>query len=75
MEKITKIYGANEWISVEDILPEIGDGFNLLSDDVLVYTKDGDFKTAYYDHNIDDWILMSGTVTHWKPLPNPPKTK
>lgn len=72
--RIDELEKGNEWISVEDRLPEIGYRFNLFSDDVLVYTKDEDYKTAYYDYNINDWILMSGIVTYWMPLPNKPKT-
>ena len=70
---------VNEWISVEEKLPDT-DG------NVLVICN-GEYKNirfinaydlAAYDSDEDEWILDSYpeavvTVTHWMPLPKPPK--
>jgi hypothetical protein len=67
------------WISVEDRLPD--------TDDSLLVICNGEYKNirfinayefAIYDTVEDEWILESYpqaavTVTHWMPLPNPPK--
>lgn len=54
------------WISVEDRLPR--DGENRY----LVCLDDGFTATAVWD---DGWELWAdaGAVTHWMPLPEPPK--
>ncbi|MBR5202681.1 MAG: DUF551 domain-containing protein [Clostridia bacterium] len=62
-----------EWISVKDRLPEEGI-------DVLVYDDDTDmFFIAWYDETLDKWLNADNGrlfgVTHWMPLPNPPKEK
>lgn len=60
-----------QWISVKDRLPE-RDG------EYLIHLDDGFIATASYMANEDgelDWELWadSGEVTHWQPLPEPPK--
>ena len=63
---------VHRWISVEERLPE--DGI-----DVIVYTDrcGGNVEYAYYRHDICAWfkdcILLIYNVTHWMPLPAPPK--
>lgn len=59
------------WISVEDRLPE-----DLR--DVLVYAEHltGGVRTVEraYCNQYGDWQEVNGkTVTHWMPLPEPPK--
>ncbi len=62
-----------EWISVEDRLPEEGHevlGAYLLEDSehcqsVLLFAR-GEFMTEYDGE-------FYGIVTHWMPLPEPPK--
>lgn len=60
----------NEWISVKDRLPP---DFQL----VLVYTIDGRMFDAHctletwYETN-NGWDLEFDSVTHWRPLPEPP---
>ena len=56
-----------EWISVEDRLPKP-------LQDVLVFTDDGEIKISFtFMSEGFDWL--SRKVTHWMPLPTPPKMK
>lgn len=61
-----------KWISVEERLPD--DGV-----DVIVYTDrcGGCVEYAYYRYGRCEWfkncILLRYNVTHWMPLPEPPK--
>ena len=60
------------WIRVEEMLPR--DGI-----DVIVYTDrcGGNVEYAYYLFKRNAWfkncILLVYNVTHWMPLPEPPK--
>ena len=57
-------YNANKWISVKDELP-----------------KPYKYALVYFDEHIEvdfmlddrDWFNFFGAVTHWMPLPEPPK--
>lgn len=62
----------NRWISVEEKLPTVDPRYGDI--DVLVHMDDGFIATATYDKN-NGWELWaeSGEVTHWQPLPGPPK--
>ena len=58
------------WISVEDELPEVGVA-------VLTITPRGTQRVGFYE---DGWWLANyidlvrmGSITHWMPLPQPPK--
>ena len=74
--KISKrLYNADyrkveqEWISVEDRLPSE-------SIKCLVYTKRGGiFLTHYFYKNANTIGFEFWDVTHWMPLPTPPKMK
>jgi len=69
--EIEQLKKSNEWISVEDGLPEIG---------VLVQTKNtNDFNgQIYYDHDriimpefekmFESDQMIGSKVTHWKPI-------
>ena len=64
-------YRKQEWISVEDRLPD--------TDEVLVYCRKGVGHAAPKKQGLDkmDWDVffnITGT-THWMPLPEPPKMK
>ena len=65
---------ANKWVSVEERLPDI-------DAEVLIYTDEGLYDVAQYsggerfwtlERNPVCWVTASG-VTHWMPLPEPPK--
>jgi hypothetical protein len=65
-----------EWINVNDRLPELGR-------DVLILTSYSKMATAHIDDETKPsygWIDCMrgqhsyGSVTHWMPLPEPPKT-
>lgn len=78
----------SEWISVEDRLPkENGDYIIYLNDGNPVFDKDIFYKdlvviniinTAKYDcgkwfyYDDDEWDITD-IVTHWMPLPEPPR--
>ena len=62
-----------KWISVEDRLPED-------DQDVLVCVNKNTIDTGYcsfgYDPSVRNWYAyasVSNNVTHWMPLPEPPK--
>ena len=70
---------VNGWISVKDRLPEIGE--NYCSKLVMCYTPDGEHEYLfdYYEVNgfgqgcftAEKYFGIS--ITHWQPLPEPPK--
>ena len=69
---ITALQAYQPWISVEDRLP-VG---NVAS--VLIYTNDGGVAEGQYYPCIKAWKQFrwsaeDANVTHWKPLPEPPK--
>jgi hypothetical protein len=66
--KQTHKAAAPQWISVNDRLPECGDNYIILKDDgVSPYT----FAIAWFDRTWD--FPNSSEITHWMPLPEPPK--
>lgn len=68
----------SEWVSVEDRLPEEGIK-------VLVFAPDRDIigskLLGSYFYDSKEWTVycfrdtIRTLVTHWQPLPNPPKVK
>lgn len=60
----------SEWIPVGDRLPDAGK-------DVLVYEQQWrKISIAYYLHGAEIWEdvnALQPDVTHWMPLPEPPK--
>lgn len=69
-----------EWISVKDRLPELipSKGTRAYSDAVLVWTSGRKAMVAIWD-GIDFlcamsfWEAWGEEITHWMPLPKPPK--
>ena len=64
---------VQEWISVDERLPEDWT-------DVLVLSRFGFLETAVYTGTPGKWragwngdMLESDSITHWMPLPQPPK--
>ena len=60
----------DNWIKVEDRLPE--------HHDRVVVCVDGNIGTGYYHTYYNYWRWdtknpVTATVTHWQPLPEPPK--
>jgi len=71
----------NQWVSVQDRLPELEDN------SVLVYFTTTSIAVVHIEDNFKDipngfdkegnqlytkWYIFSG-ITHWMPLPEPPK--
>lgn len=70
-----------DWVSVKDKLPEPSDK------PLLVWTRESDYPAlaiftgdtkigqweVYSTHDI--WYTTTGSITHWMPLPEPPKRK
>ena len=56
------------WLSVEDELPKNKE---------LVFITDGEYTdTGFYEYTFDEWQPCEkwlGDITHWMPLPQPPK--
>ena len=69
-------YRKQEWISVDERLPD-----NSMNR-VLVFLMDANFTKPIGENKIDTdrfidgkWVRWSNYVTHWMPLPEPPKMK
>jgi len=61
-----------DWISVKDRSPENP------NEQFLAYRKHGEFLVLIYDSDSDEWLHPSNCqpyprITHWMPLPKPPK--
>lgn len=59
---------AQEWISVKDMLPKNDEIVILCTDKNFIYAGELIGDTWFLDN--DSW---TATVTHWMPLPQPPK--
>ena len=64
---------VQEWISVDDRLPEPWE-------QVLIYSRHDFCESAFYIGVPGEWcstwnheMLDADSVTHWMPMPNPPK--
>lgn len=58
------------WVSVKDRLPKIDDGHYF-----LVVKSDGFMEVAFFQHKgkRSHWGKGNCKITHWMPLPEPPK--
>ena len=65
-------YRKQDWISVEDRLPEDYNKY-------LLFLDNGRIAIGWYHGSamqfVEDGIVMIETVTHWMPLPEAPKMK
>ena len=59
---------VQEWISVEDRLPKNDEIVIICTDENFIYAGELIGDTWFLDN--DSW---TATVTHWMPLPHPPK--
>lgn len=66
--EILRLESELSWISVEDRLPENSDDVLTLSNDGECYVTFCTKTLKFKNHSADKRI-----VTHWKPLPQPPK--
>ena len=65
----------SEWISVEDRLPE-DEGYVLVTDGDDVYMGFKDDSWGSYFMNVESpSMICFGDITHWMPLPEPPRGK
>lgn len=60
-----------QWISVEDRLPE--DGQRVITFRNGIYEFQSFEKRRNGWMNDENWFWSMATVTHWMPLPQPPK--
>ena len=75
-EMVNALEARNEWVSVDERLPELGEPVEV-----------GDFRTSLWDYDIkyyrtrkdENWrndkgdVIEARFVTHWRPLPAPPQ--
>ena len=62
----------SRWISVDDEQPPRSEWSFIFSKTVLVCDKDGHIDTAWYNFKLNRWEWLND-ITHWMPLPEPPK--
>ena len=58
-----------EWISVEDRVPEENQGIVIVYDGAVWYGYYGNLTKKWSDDNFSSDM----NVTHWMPFPDPPK--
>lgn len=85
IDEMPTLTPTNEWISVEERLPKVGDCYIVaikqkypwekeweINVDVASFNFDGGYIDNHWD-TLVDWIEGQEThVTHWMPLPQPP---
>jgi hypothetical protein len=90
-EKLSaKGYRKQEWVSVDESLPENKGDYMVFTKNgnikVMPFFTERNASAAVYNRgfcewtkgartNDDDWWKPVGYVTHWMPLPEPPKMK
>jgi len=83
MDKVAERYHElmNDWIGVDDRLPKVDNTINTFGQRVecLVFWENDVYKGTYVNLGTPFWSVShvssssSLNVTHWKPLPTPPK--
>ena len=61
----------DNWISVKDKLPTPNEVVLIFWDNKITSGSYKDFHNGYFQHGAATQLK----VTHWQPLPNPPKSK
>lgn len=79
----TDIRSIDRWIDAQKNTPPIIDRESMTSESVLILRDNGRYAVAYYCNSAEDgdyWTTEDGKtmycweeVTHWQPLPEPPK--
>jgi hypothetical protein len=65
----------SEWVSVKDRLPSEGGRYWVYVEEITDTGKSHyQWNAAYGEFHRFTETNMNGTVTHWMPLPEPPKT-
>lgn len=66
---------ADNWISVNDRLPPLEKA--PFSAPVLTLCNTGKMQCFGFDYEFNNWTspVYYPRITHWQPLPNPPKTE
>ena len=68
---------ADDWVSVEERLPKVTENVNVWIPEnnrvITAYKINEHFER--YSIMQGKWVRPHGKITHWKPLPQPPKTK
>lgn len=72
---LIKVIDMSEWISVEEILPNDLDSVDVLINAQRRLTDCTYTDDRFYTHQCKDeyWTEIKNNVTHWMPLPEPPK--
>ena len=60
-----------KWTSVQKEVPQIREGSNQDSEEVLVSLDDGSVSLDTYSIRYSMWMTWGRRVTHWSPKPNP----
>ncbi len=69
----------SEWISVDEKLPELTMFENQFSEDLLLWHCGDTIHLIGYYNDKDEWRIYHDSekaceyITHWMPLPEPPK--
>lgn len=75
LEMESKLKQANEWISVEDRLPETGRYLCNVIEQNSLGKSQFIWNCGYNEHDKvwnSEGFKGGETITHWKPLPKPP---
>lgn len=69
----------DNWISVDERLPELEEGVKNTSIEVIMFSESNEFYLGYYNFYNKNWYYdgnwIGDDITHWQPLPKPPKLK
>lgn len=64
----------NDWISVKDRLPEVGEHVLVFSP-ITGIKNDFIYRALEENDAAEDMFFRSGRVTHWMPLPQKPESE